>query len=349
MKEYKVNNEFVLNHMLDLLKTPSPTGDTEKSIDYVEKVFNDLGIQTRKTIKNALIATLQGKNDNMHRTLSAHVDTLGAMVKEIKSDGKLKITQIGGYAWSTIEGEYCTISTQENGTYTGTVLLNHASTHVHGGKVNETTRSGDNIVIRLDEKVNSKEDVEKLGVSVGDFVYFDTRTQYTPSGFIKSRHLDDKACVACLLGMAESIVKNNLELEYTTHFFISNYEEVGHGSSASIPEKTYEFLAVDMAAPGDGQESSEYAVTICAKDSSGPYDLDMRKRLTQLAKSNEIDYKIDIYPFYGSDASAALRAGWEIKHGLIGPGVDASHSYERLHMDSIEATIKLGLAYLTNK
>lgn len=341
-----INKDYVINKMVTLLTTPSPTGDTACAIDYVDECFKELGIKTRKTIKNALIATLPGQDDSKHRTLSAHVDTLGAMVKEIKSNGKLKLTQLGGYAWSTIEGEYCTISTEENGEFTGTILLNQASTHVHGGKVNEATRSADNIEVRIDEKVHNKKDVKALGIQVGDFVYFDTRTDVTPSGFIKSRHLDDKACVACILGMAEYLVKNNLTPKYTTHFFISNYEEVGHGSSASIPEKTFEFLAVDMAAPGDGQESSEYAVTICAKDSSGPYDLDVRRHLTKLAKENEIDYKIDIYPFYGSDASAALRAGWEIKHGLIGPGVDASHSYERLHEDSIDATIKLGVLYM---
>jgi len=341
-----INKDYVINKMVTLLTTPSPTGDTARAIDFVDECFKELGIKTRRTIKNALIATIPGQDDSKHRTLSAHVDTLGAMVKEIKSNGKLKLTQLGGYAWSTIEGEYCTISTEENGEFTGTILLNKASTHVHGGKVNEAIRTGDNIEVRIDEKVHSKKDVEKLGISVGDFVYFDTRTDVTPSGFVKSRHLDDKACVACILGMAEHLVKNNLTPKYTTHFFISNYEEVGHGSSASIPEKTFEFIAIDMAAPGDGQESSEYAVTICAKDSSGPYDLDVRRHLTKLAKENEIDYKIDIYPFYGSDASAALRAGWEIKHGLIGPGVDASHSYERLHEDSIEATVKLGILYM---
>lgn len=341
-----MNKTYVIDNMITLLTTPSPSGDTEKAIQFVDDCFKALNIETRRTKKNALIATIKGEDDSKHRTLSAHVDTLGAMVKEIKADGKLKITQIGGYPWSTIEGEYCTIATQDNGEFTGTVLLNQASSHVHGGKVNEATRSGDNIVIRIDEKVKNKKDVEALGISVGDFIYFDTRTDYTPSGFIKSRHLDDKACVACLLGMAEEIVSKGLTPKYTTHFFISNYEEVGHGSSASIPEKTFEFLAVDMAAPGDGQESSEYAVTICAKDSTGPYDLEMRRLLTQLAKDNEIDYKIDIYPFYGSDASAALRAGWDFKHGLIGPGVDASHSFERLHEDSIEATVNLGLKYI---
>lgn len=341
-----INKDYVINKMITLLTTPSPTGDTKRAIDFVEACFKELGITTRKTIKNALIATIPGENDAKHRTLSAHVDTLGAMVKEIKSNGKLKLTQLGGYAWSTIEGEYCTIATEENGEFTGTILLNKASTHVHGSKVNEATRSGDNLEVRIDEKVHTKKDVEALGIQVGDFVYLDTRTDVTSSGFVKSRHLDDKACVACILGMAEYLVKNKLTPKYTTHFFISNYEEVGHGSSASIPEKTFEFIAVDMAAPGEGQQSTEYAVTICAKDSSGPYDLDVRRKLVRLAKENNIDYKIDIYPFYGSDASAALRAGWEIKHGLIGPGVDASHSYERLHEDSIDATVKLGIAYI---
>jgi putative aminopeptidase FrvX len=341
-----INKDYIMNSMVTLLTTPSPSGDTDVAINYVDDCFKALGIKTKRTIKNALIATIPGEDDSKHRTLSAHVDTLGAMVKEIKSNGKLKLTQIGGYAWSTIEGEYCTISTEENGEFAGTILFNQASTHVHGAKVNDTKRSGDNIEVRIDEKVHSKKDTEALGIQVGDFVHFDTRTDVTPSGFIKSRHLDDKACVACLLGMAEHLVKNKLTPKYTTHFYISNYEEVGHGSSAAIPPKTFEFLAVDMAAPGDGQESSEYAVTICAKDSSGPYDLELRRRLIKLAKEADLDYKIDIYPFYGSDASAALRAGWEIKHGLIGPGVDASHSFERLHEDSIDATVQLGLLYI---
>lgn len=341
-----INKQYIMDSMVTLLTTPSPSGDTDAAIDYVESKFQELGVTTKRTIKNALIATIPGQDDSKHRTLSAHVDTLGAMVKEIKGNGRLKLTQIGGYPWTAIEGEYCVISTQENGEFTGTILFNQASSHVHGGKVNDTKRSGANIEVRIDEKVHSKKDVEDLGIQVGDFIYFDTRTEVTDSGFIKSRHLDDKACVACLLGMAEFIVKNDEQPKYTTHFYISNYEEVGHGSSAAIPEKTFEFIAVDMAAPGDGQESSEYAVTICAKDSSGPYDLEIRKRLTTFAKTNNIDYKIDIYPFYGSDASAALRAGWEIKHGLIGPGVDASHSYERLHEDSIDATVRLGIHYI---
>jgi len=197
----------------------------------------------------------------------------------------------------------------------------------------------------IDEKVFSKKDVEALDINVGDFICFDSRTTITEKDFIKSRHLDDKASVAILLYTIKYITENRIELPCTTNFFISNYEEVGHGAASAIPENTKEFLSVDMGAPGPGQNSSEYSVCICAKDSSGPYDLSLRKKLTELCKENNISYKIDIYPFYGSDASAVVRAGYNVKAGLIGPGVFASHAYERTHMDAMIATLDLTLKY----
>jgi len=338
-----------MDTMVDLLTTPSPSGDTDKAISKVEQYFKELNIPTKRTLKNALIATIEGKDDSKHRTVSAHVDTLGCMVREITKEGTLRLSQIGGYAWNTIEGEYCTVSTAEDGEISGTILFDKTSTHIHGPKVNETTRLEENIYVRIDAKVKSKEDVLGLGISVGDFVYVESRTTVTSNGFIKSRHLDDKACVASILGIARYLVENKIKPEYTINFFISNYEEVGHGSAASVPPKTFEFLALDMAVPGEGQESSEFEVTICAKDSTGPYDLEFRRRLTSMAKENNIDYNIDVYRFYGSDASAALRAGHEIKHALIGPGVDCSHSYERIHQDSVDATVSLALLYLMSK
>lgn len=339
----------VLVEKLDtLLNIPSPTGDTEKALKFVEDEFKALGLKTKRNNKGALIATLEGKNTEEEVTLSGHVDTLGAMVKEIKYNGRLKLTQLGGYAWTTVEGEYVVIETADRKQYTGTILTDVASSHVHGGKTSSTERNSDTLEVRIDEMVESDEDViEKLGIGVGDFVFLDPRTQVCSSGYIKSRHLDDKAGVIAMLGMVEYLVKNNIKPNHTTNFFISNYEEVGHGSSASIPEKTVELLAIDMAAPGDGQTSTESKVTICAKDSSGPYDIEMKKRLVKLAQENDLDYAIDIYPFYGSDASAALRAGHDVRAGLIGPGVDASHSFERTHQDAIENTIKLGILYLT--
>ena len=339
--------KYLTENLIKLLNIPSPTGNTEKAIVFVEERFRELNIPTIRTNKGALIATIEGKNKDKEVTLSGHVDTLGGMVKEIKGNGKLKITQLGGYVWSTIEGEHVTIETIEGKTYTGTIMTTKASSHVHGEGTKTIERNADNMEIRIDERVFSKEDTLNLGINVGDFVFFDPRAVVTESGFIKSRHLDDKAGVISLLGMAKYLVENNITPNYTTNFFISTYEEVGHGASTSIPEKTFEFIAVDMAAPGEGQTSDEFSVTICAKDSTGPYDYDLRKRLVNLAKENNINHQIDIYPFYGSDGSAALRAGYDIKVGLIGPGVDASHSFERTHIEAIDSTIKLGIAYLT--
>jgi len=345
----KIDMQYTIDMLVKILKTPSPTGNTRKVMDVIEEEFKKLNIDTYRTKKGALIATIKGKNDGIHRTLSGHVDTLGAMVKEIKGNGRLKITQIGGYSWNTIEGEYCIVETSTGKEYSGTILTTKASTHVHGGETSKIERNENTIEIRLDENVKNAEDVEKLGISVGDFVFIDPRTTVTESGFIKSRHLDDKAGVAAILAVAKYLKDNNLTPKYTTNFFISNYEEVGHGASASIPGKTVEFIAIDMAAPGDGQTSDEFSVTICAKDSGGPYDLELKNKLVQIAKENNINYKIDIYPYYGSDAGAALRAGGEFKHGLIGPGVDASHSHERTHKDAIENTIKLVVNYLLSE
>ncbi|CAM4245853.1 M42 family metallopeptidase [Erysipelothrix aquatica] len=336
----------IIEDLVTLLNIKSPTGHTEAAIQFVASKFETMGLKTRLTNKGALIATLPGINDDAHITLSAHVDTLGAQVKEITADGSLKLTQIGGYAWTTIEGEHVTVETLDASFYTGSIITTVASSHVHGAKTNATERNENTLIVRIDEKVFTKQDVLDLGIRVGDFVHLDPRTVVSPSGFIKSRHLDDKACVVSLFGMAAYFVENNIKPAHTTHFFISNYEEVGHGASAAIPEKTVEFIAVDMAAPGSGQTSDEYSVTICAKDSSGPYDYELKKRLVTLAQENQIPFNIDIYPFYGSDGSAALRAGHDIRVGLIGPGVDASHSFERTHEDAIQATIDLGIAYL---
>ncbi len=344
----KIDMDIITQKLIDLLKIGSPTGNTDDAIDYTASLFEELGLQSIKTKKGALIVTIPGKDSSKSRTLSGHVDTLGAMVKEITPDGKLKISQLGGYVLNTIEGEQVEIETLDNKVFTGTVLTTKASSHVHGKETESVERNLTNIEIRIDEKVNTKEDVEKLGICVGDFISFDPRASLTPSGFIKSRHLDDKAGVIAIWGMAKYLVENNIKPEYTSNFFISNYEEVGHGASSGIPDDTFEFIAVDMAAPGTGQTSDEFSVTICAKDSTGPYDLEIRKRLTNLSKENDINYKVDIYPFYGSDASAALRAGYDFRVGLIGPGVDASHSYERTHQDAIKETIKLGVLYLTN-
>ena len=342
-----MKKQNILKKLEELLNISSPTGNTGKAVNFLEEEFKKLNLDIVKNNKGNLMVSIPGRDTSKEITVSAHIDTLGGMVKEIKSNGRLKLTQLGGYSYNTIEGEYVEIETMDGEIYTGTVMTTKASSHVHGAELDKLERNISNMEIRIDERVETKEDVLELGINVGDFISFDPRTRVLDNGFVKSRHLDDKAGVIAILFMLKEIIEKNLTLNYTTNFFISHYEEVGHGSSASITDRTFEFLAIDMAAPGEGQTSDEFSVTICAKDSTGPYDLSMRKRLTELAKANGLNYKVDIYPFYGSDASAALRAGHDMKTALIGPGVDASHSFERTHIEAIENTIELGLLYLT--
>lgn len=339
-----INNEILKKYLSDILTTPSPTGYTHKVINYIATELDRLEISYVKTNKGALIATIPGKDNDNALTFSAHVDTLGAMVKNINASGTLQLTPLGGYMMNSIEGENCTIETVDGKVYSGTIQTVRPSVHI-SSDARDLKRTPENMEVVLDEKVSSKEDTEKLGISIGDFICFDSRTRITESGFVKSRHLDDKASIAVLLYAMYQLKTENITPNRTINFFISNYEEVGHGSSAAIPSNTKEFIAVDMGCPGPGQNSTEYDCCICVKDSSGPYDLDLRKSLVDICKEKDIPYKLDIYPFYGSDASAALRAGWDIRTALIGPGVYASHGYERTHMDSITATLKLVVEY----
>lgn len=339
---------YIIDQIENLAKVPSPTGYTSKAVEYLQKTLLEEGISFQKTRKGALITVVNGKDNTRQRIVSAHIDTLGAMVKEIKPNGRLKFSQIGGYMLNSIENENCFIETMDGKNYSGTILTTKPSVHIHSD-ARTLERNIDNMEIVLDEKLTTKAESEALGIQVGDFIHFDTRTQVTKSGFIKSRHMDDKASAGILLGILKYIKENNVIPEYKTTFFFTNYEEVGHGASSSVSEDTFEFLSVDMGAPGEGQNSTEYAVCICAKDSSGPYDYAFRNRLVNLCKNNSIEYKIDIYPNYSSDASAALKAGYDIITGLIGPGVFASHSYERTHSDGILNTAKLLAAYITSK
>jgi putative aminopeptidase FrvX len=297
------------------------------------------------TRKGGLVAAWPGQSNAAPRGLTAHADTLGAMVKEIKSNGRLKLSRIGGYAWNTVEGEGCSVFTRRGGKVRGSVLLTKASGHVHGSEVGDLKRGEDNMEVRLDARTVSGEETSALGVQVGDFVAYDPRVEVT-NGFVRSRHLDDKACVACLVAAVGALQHAGLQPAQTTTLLISNYEEVGHGAASGFPQDLAELLVVDMAAVGEGQTSDEFHATLCVKDSGGPYHHGMNERLRQLAERYAISHKIDIYPYYGSDGEAYWRAGGDVAVALIGPGVDASHNYERTHLDALLATTQWVLAYL---
>ncbi len=331
-----------------LVEIPSPSGYTKEIMDFMENILKQLQVDYIRTNKGALIATIKGKDETKHRLLTAHTDTLGAMVKEVKGSGRLKLTMVGGFNWNAVEGEYCTIHTANGKKVRGTILMHQTTVHVYKN-ASSLPRDEQNIEVRIDEKVLTAEDTRKLGVEVGDFVSFDPRFEETEAGFIKSRHLDDKASTALLLQLIKTIQDTNVTLPHTTHFYISNNEEIGYGGNSNVPEETVEYLAVDMGAIGDGQLSDEFTVSICAKDSSGPYHYELTRQLVELAKKENIDYKLDIYPYYGSDASAAIRAGYDVKHALLGPGIEASHAYERTHIDSLENTAKLLYSYVNTQ
>ncbi len=347
-RNISIDVRFMLDFLVQLLKTPSPTGYTANALHLVRETLATLKLDTRFNTKGGLIATWQGKSNTRGRALTAHVDTLGAMVKEIDNvTGRLHLSKIGGLAWNSVEGETCSLITNSGRVYRGAILPRKASVHIHGGpEVEKGDRSDAGIELRLDAKVRSGAEVRQLGIEVGDFVMFDPRVEITETGFIRSRHLDDKASVACIVTACKALLDAGLRPAQRTTLLISHYEEVGHGASTGIPADVKEVLAIDMAAVGPGQNSDEYSVGICVKDSGGPYSLEMKQLLMQLCKSADIPYKLDIYPFYGSDVGPVWRSGADVVAGLIGPGVDASHHYERTHVDSLVATVRLIIEFM---
>ncbi len=346
MAKYNIDISAMTNFLLGLLNIYSPTGDTERAIAYVRKAFEPLGLKVALNAKGALSATWDGQSADRPRAMAAHVDTLGAMVKEIKPNGRLRLTPIGSYVWNTVEGERCFVRTVTGRVVSGTILPTKASYHIHGNEMAELERKEENIEVRLDARTTKVEETRTLGIEVGDFVYLDPRAELTDTGFVRSRHLDDKASVACIYGALKAMADAQLVPAQRATILITTFEEVGHGASTGVPADCVELLVVDMAAVGEGQNSDEFSCGICVKDSGGPYHIEMRRKLVELAQNANIPYKLDVYPHYRSDGDAALRAGADIRVGLIGPGVDASHAYERTHQDSLVATARLAVEYL---
>jgi len=338
----QLDQKYILDLAKEILLIPSPSGYSLKIVPRIIEEAKKYDLETEKTKKGNLIITFDGET-NYTVGLSVHVDTLGAMVRSVNGKGEIKFTTIGGPIWPTLDGEYCTIRTREGKDYTGTFLSTSPAAHVYKD-ASKKERSPENMYVRIDEVVKNKEDVDKLGIEVGNFIFIDPKTTITESGFVKSRFLDDKINVASIFGLIKYLKDNNIKPKYTLKFIISTYEEVGHGASY-IPELD-EMIAVDMGCIGDDLTCTEYDVSICPKDSSGPYDYNLTNKLIEVAKKEKINHAIDIYPYYGSDVSAAIRGGNDIRGGLMGPGVHASHGMERTHIDGITATIKLLFNYV---
>ncbi len=328
-----------------LLAIDSPAGFTARAAAWVRSAFSSLGFDARITHKGGVLIDLGGKDSENALLLEAHTDTLGGMVAQIKGNGRLKLTKIGGMRAENGEAENVRVYTREGCIFEGTLQLSNASVHVNPD-YKTAKRDFDTTEIVLDEDVRSAGDVRKLGIEVGDFVCFEPRTRRTSSGYVKSRFLDDKLSVGILLGFAKYLSDNRVSLGRRTYIHVTVYEEVGHGGAASVPDGVTEAISVDMGCVGDGLTCTEKQVSICAKDSAGPYSYEVVGKLIAAAKASGADYAVDVYPFYSSDVDVTLGAGFDIRHGLIGPGVYASHGYERSHMDGIFNTLKLLCGYL---
>ena len=341
----KTYADFAWEQTETLLAIDSPSGYTAKAAAWVKKAFEALGFSAFITTKGGVIADLGGEDENDGLLLAAHTDTLGGMVAQVKGNGRLRIDKLGGMNPNNAEAENVRVYTRDGKVYEGTLQLCNASVHVNPD-YSSATRSWNNTEVVLDEDVKSADDARKLGIEVGDIVCFDPRTHRTASGYLKSRFLDDKLSVGILLGFAKYLADNRITPKRRTWVHVTVYEEVGHGGSGSVPAGVTEAISVDMGCVGDGLNCTERQVSICAKDSGGPYNYEVVGKLIEAAKKTGADYAVDVYPMYGSDVEATLRAGFDIRHGLIGAGVYASHGYERSHIDGVYNSLKVLCGYL---
>jgi putative aminopeptidase FrvX len=339
-----VRSEEIVQELVELLGLHSPTGHAEAAADYCARRLAEFGLPVARSARGAVIAKVRGTGTGPARALTAHVDTLAAIVAEAMADGRLRLTPVGGLPAQSCDGAYVEVWSGA-GPLTGTILPEHASAHVSGPRYEEQKRTWQEMRVRLDLTGEGSDGVRAAGVRPGDYVVLDPRTVVTQTGFVKSRFLDDKASAAALLAAAREVARGPAP-HFTTYLHFSVYEEVGQGAPAGLPDDVDEIVAVDMAAVGAGQASREHLVTICAKDSGGPYDFGLRKRLCGLADGAGVPYVVDTYPFYASDATAAARSGRDVRIGLFGPGVDASHTHERTHSEALLGTARLALAYL---
>ena len=337
--------DYAVEKALELIRIDSPSGFTARAAQWVRDEFAALGFDARLTQKGGVLIDLGGDEPTDGLFLEAHCDTLGAMVAEVKGSGRLRVTNLGGMRAENGEAENVRVYTRAGRVIEGTLQLVNASVHVNGS-YGDTKRSFDTTEVVLDEDVKSADDVRALGVEVGDIVCFEPRERVTASGYIKSRFLDDKLSVGILLGLAKYMRDGAAAPKRRVYAHVTVYEEVGHGGSASLPQGVTEAISIDMGCVGDGLKCTEKRVSICAKDSGGPYSYEVVGKLIDAAKREGADYAVDVYPHYGSDVEATLRAGYDVRHGLIGSGVYASHGYDRSHVEGVLNTLKVLKGYL---
>lgn len=345
LARFEVDSSYLTRVLNDLLNTPSPTGDTDYIVSFIEGEIGALGYTTTKTRKGNLVTTVDGLSESQPRAVTSHIDSLGAVVSEIKSSGRLKMHALNGVVWPTLESEGVNISTRNGRLFRGSIVLENGAAHVNR-QARTQERNAETLEVRLDERTTSAEETRLLGIEVGDYVYFDPRVEIASSGFVRSRFLDDKAAVASVITALKALKDTGVSPAQRTSIVFSAFEEVGHGGIDGVPQDVNELVVVDMACIGTGLTGDEYHCTVCIADSGGPYSKALTEKIRSIGAQRGIDLRVDIYPFYSSDGTAYWRAGGEAQVALIGPGVDTSHGYERTHIDALVDTSLLLAEYL---
>ncbi|HLA32057.1 MAG TPA: osmoprotectant NAGGN system M42 family peptidase [Pseudomonas sp.] len=337
--------DYLHKVLLEMLAIPSPTGFTDTIVRYVAARLEELGIPFELTRRGTIRATLKGRQNSPDRAVSAHLDTIGAIVRELQGNGRLGLAPVGCWSSRFAEGSRVSLFTDQ-GVLRGSILPLMASGHAFNTEVDQLPISWDHVELRLDAYSNTRADCETLGIAVGDFVAFDPLPEFTESGHISARHLDDKAGVAALLTALKAIQESAREPEIDCHPLFTITEEVGSGAAAALPWDVSEFVGIDIAPVAPGQQSSEHTVSVAMQDSGGPYDYHLSRQLLRLAGAHEIPVRRDLFRYYHSDAQSAITAGHDIRIALLAFGCDATHGYERTHTDSLKALSSLLTAYL---
>ncbi|WP_203434219.1 osmoprotectant NAGGN system M42 family peptidase [Jiangella asiatica] len=344
-----IDDEYLRDVLLELLRTPSPSGRTDAVMQIIGDHLQELGVPIRLTRRGVLRATLTGQAADTSRAVVVHADTIGCMVKRLKENGRVEVVPIGTHSARFAEGAHVTLFTDDlTRIHTGTVLPLMSSGHNFGDAVDTQGVGWHQVEIRLDEPVETRQDLIDLGVSIGDFVALDAAPQITPNGYVKSRHLDDKAGLAACLAAVKALVDDGGSLPVTAHLLVTIGEEVGIGATHGLDDDVAELVAVDNGVVSEGQASREDTVNIGMLDSTGPFDYHLTRRLIALCEKNDLPFRRDVYRFYRSDAAPAVESGLECRTALIGFGVDSSHGHERTHLDSIRYTAQLLAAYLSS-
>lgn len=345
---FQLDEEYLSSQLLSLLNIPSPTGYTDQIVHHVSSELENMGIRPEVTRRGAIRATIAGTQSLHDRAICVHLDTLGAMVTRLKSNGRLALSSVGTWSSRFAEGARVTIYTSAM-QYRGTVMPLKASGHVFGHEVDSQPVDWDHVEVRVDSDCSSKEELVQNGFDVGDFISFDANPEIVPNGYINSRHLDNKAGTAILLSVAKYITDNKISIPVDCHLLFTIFEEVGIGATEVLYGDINEMIVIDCAMVSKFQNSSEHSVTLAMMDQSGPFDYHLNKKLAELCRKNEINFKKDIFRFYRSDSASAIESGSDTRTALVGFGIDGSHGYERTHMDSLRQTSALIYSYMQSE